>query len=143
MMFLGQTFVHLPHNIHSGSLFIFGISIPIGQICEQALQCIHSSFSTEICNKLILLNGANNAPIGQKYLHQPLSIIKIKIMKRMKIIKAIQKKGLGTNFPGYKNNVGMVPVKNPIGQISVNINEINAVVRNTSITNTKYLQYLK
>jgi hypothetical protein len=59
-------------------------------------------------------------------------------MKRIKITSAVMKKGFGTYSPGYKIRVGIVPVKNPIGQISVNMNPINAVVRITKPMRMKY-----
>jgi hypothetical protein len=61
----------------------------IGQESEQALQCTHSLSFTPICKKLTLLNGARIAPTGQKYLHHPLSIVKIKIKNKIKITSAM------------------------------------------------------
>jgi hypothetical protein len=78
--------------------------------------------STEICKKLILLKGAKSAPTGQKYRHQPRSIRKINIKNRMKMMSAPKKKLFGMNLPGFRINVGIVPVRNPTGQISVKIN---------------------
>jgi hypothetical protein len=71
-------------------------SIPIGQAFEQALQWRHSlsifSFgANEICKILILLKGARIAPIGQKYLHQPRSIVKINIRNKTNITMAAKK----------------------------------------------------
>ena len=68
----------------------------MGQELTHALQWRHSLsktfFSTgDTYNILILLNGAKIAPIGQKYLHQPLSIIKIKMRNKIKMIKALLK----------------------------------------------------
>jgi hypothetical protein len=40
----------------------------------------------------------------------------------MKMMSATKKKLLGMNFPGFRINVGIVPVRNPTGQISVKIN---------------------
>lgn len=123
-------------------------SMPIGHAFEHALQWRHS-FSNisllvkETCKKLILLKGAKIAPTGQKYLHQPRSTVKINTRNRMNITSAIQKKGLGTNLLGYKIRVGIVPVRMPTGQISVNIKPMRAVVRMTSPMSVAYFTYRK
>jgi hypothetical protein len=39
----------------------------------------------------------------------------------MKMTTATGKKKFGRNFPGFKIRIGMVPVRNPTGQISVKI----------------------
>jgi len=140
--------MHFPQAIHSGLLFMLGTSMPIGHAFEHALQLRHSfskiSFGVnETCKMLILLKGARMAPIGQKYLHQPRSTVKINTRNSMNITSAIQKKGLGTNLLGYRINVGMVPVRKPTGQISVNIKPMSAVVKMTSPMRTKYFTYLK
>ena len=61
----------------------------------------------------------------------------------MNTIREIQKKGLGTNLPGYKIIVGIVPVRMPTGQISVNIKPMRAVVRMTSPMSVIYFRYRK
>ena len=77
--------------------------------------------------------------MGQKYRHHPRSTVKIRMIKRMKMMSAVAKNGLVTNSPGYNNMVGMVPVRKPIGQTSVNINPIRAVVRKTRPMRVTYL----
>jgi hypothetical protein len=49
---------------------------------------------------------------------------KMRMINKTKITKAIGKKKLGTNFPGLRIRTGIVPVRNPTGQISVKINPI-------------------
>lgn len=89
-----------------------------------------------------MLNGANKAPSGQKYLQNPLSTVNINSINKTKIMRAGKKNsGLGTNSDGYNNTVGIVPVRKPTGQISVNIKPITAVVKNTKPINTRYLMY--
>jgi hypothetical protein len=46
---------------------------------------------------------------------------KMRTMNKMKITKATGKKKFGTNFPGFKSKTGIVPVRNPTGQMSVKI----------------------
>jgi hypothetical protein len=48
----------------------------------------------------------------------------MRTIKRAKMTKATGKKKPGTNFPGFRIRTGMVPVRNPTGQISVKINPI-------------------
>ena len=94
-----------------------------------------------MCRKLILLNTDKKAPTGQKYRHQPRSTTKINIMNKIKITIAIQKYPLGTNFPGLRIRMGIVPVRTPIGQMSVKINPIRNEVRKTRPMRTPYFMY--
>jgi hypothetical protein len=46
----------------------------------------------------------------------------MRMINKIVITNAIGKKKFGINFPGFKISTGMVPVRNPTGQISVKIN---------------------
>jgi hypothetical protein len=65
-------------------------------------------------------------------------MVKISIVNKMNIINAIRKNELGTNFPQKIVSVGSVPVRKPIGQMSVNMKPIRALVRNTNPIRTTY-----
>jgi hypothetical protein len=82
------------------------------------------SVFTEMWRKLILLNGPRSAPMGQKYRHHPRSMRKMSTINKMKMTKATGKKKFGTNFPGLRSRTGIVPVRNPTGQMSVKIKPI-------------------
>jgi hypothetical protein len=91
-----------------------------------------------MCRKLILLNGPRSAPTGQKYRHQPRSTRKMSTRNKTKITNATGKKKFGTNFPGFRSRTGIVPVRNPTGQISVKINPMRYEVTKTRLMSSIY-----
>lgn len=69
-------------------------------------------------------------------------MVKIRIRNKRKMMNAGRKNtGLATNSFGRSSKVGMVPVRKPMGQISVNINPIRNVVRNTRPIKITYFRY--
>ena len=141
--FFGQTSMHLPHSMHSVLLFISGTFIPMGHTFVHALQCIQRSWFTFTSTKLTLLKGAIIAPTGQKYRHHPLPIVDINSRNRRNITNATLKKLLGWYPEGFVASIGMVPVRKPTGQISVNMKPIVAVVIIPSVISIIYFEYLR
>jgi hypothetical protein len=68
---------------------------------------------------------------------------KMRMMNKVKITNATGKKKFGTNFPGFKMRTGIVPVRNPTGQISVKIKPIRYEVTNTRLMRRMYFVYRK